>query len=123
MSFTVTFKKVFTGIEQDDEVEALDEAAHKLGEGMASQMGTLDDFFDTSVQKEPVKEVHLTVEGIKEFISENFGKVIHTEPERKLLPEWKPLTITDKQAQEFMDFLEADMSEWLKENWKCFVRE
>ena len=26
MSYTVTFKKVFTGIEQDDEAEALDEA-------------------------------------------------------------------------------------------------
>lgn len=121
MSYTVTFKKTYSGIEQDDEAEALDEASHLLGSGMVSHTG-LEDFFETSVQKEPVKEIHLTVEGIKEFIEENFGEVLNAEPERVTLPEWKPLTITDKQAQEFIDFLEADVSKWIKENWKCFIR-
>lgn len=107
MSYTVAFKKVFTGIEQDDEAEALDEAAHKLGEGMASQMGTLDDFFDTSVQKEPVKEITITEEGIGQFLEDNFEGV----------------KLTEQQIKAFMDFLEIDVTEWLKENLRCFLKE
>ena len=92
MSYTVTFKKVFTGIEQDDEAEALDEAAHKLGLDIANKMCTLDDFFDTSVQKEPVKEITITEDGIRQFLEDNFEGV----------------ELTEQQVKDFMDFLENE---------------
>lgn len=104
--YRVTFKKTYT-VNQDDEALALDEATHNLGQDFASQTG-LEDIFDTSVKKEPVKEILITEEGIKEFLQDH--PLFDKEP-------------TDEQIKKFMDFLDADVSEWLKENWKCFIKD
>lgn len=106
MSYTVTFKKVFTGIEQGDEAEALDEASHLLGSGMASRTGR-ENYFDTSVKKEPVKEITITEDGIRQFLEDNFEGV----------------ELTEQRVKDFMDFLEIDVTEWLKENIRCFLKE
>lgn len=103
MSYTVTFKKVFTGIEQDDEGEALDEASHMLGSGMVSHTG-LEDYFDTLVQKEPVKDIVITTEGLAELIPEHEEEAEPTEAE----------------LQEFIDFLELDTTDWIMQNWRAF---
>lgn len=107
MSYTVTFKKTFTVIGQDDEATALDDAAHKLALELINRMCPLDDFFETSVQKEPVKEITITEDGIKQFLEDNF------EGEE----------LTEQQIKDCIDFLETDVSEWLKTNLRCFLKE
>ncbi len=106
MGYTVTFKKVLTGIEQDDENEALDEASHILSCGMASHTG-LEDYFETEVKKEPVKETTITEDGIRQFLKDNYDGE----------------GLTEKQVKDFIDFLELDVADWLKENMRCFLKE
>ncbi len=105
MSYTVTFKKVFTRIEADDETEAEEEATHKLHEAMSTEMGIVDDFFETEAQKEPVKEITITEGGIKQFLETHYMGV----------------ELTEEQIKKFMDYLELDVTEWLKSNLQSFM--
>lgn len=51
---------------------AVDEAVERLKTDMAQQFFSAGEFFEVVVQKEPVKEIHLTEEGIKEFLHDQF---------------------------------------------------
>ncbi len=103
MSYTVTFKKVFTGIMQKDEALALETAARLLGSGMVTETGLLN-YFDTAVQKEPVKDIIITVEVLAELIPEH---------EEGAQP-------TEAELLEFIDFLELDTTDWIMSNWRSF---
>lgn len=104
MSFRVTFKKQYHGIDQKDEDEALGEAEHQFAQEFAYH-GL--ECLGSEVEKEPVKEITITEDGIKQFLDNNFEGV----------------ELTEQQVKAFMDFLEIDVTEWLKENIRCFLKE
>ncbi len=112
--YTVVWKKEYK-VDEPDELAAVDEAEERLNADMAQQFFSAGEFFEVRAQKEPVKEICLTEQGIREFLHEYFvaqytvgGKSVPPAP-------------TEQRIKDFMDFLESDITEWIKENWSCFM--
>ncbi len=49
----------------------------------------------------------INVDGLRELLEEYF-------------PEYKE-TLTGERVKAFMDFMEQDVTDWIKENWECFT--
>ncbi len=69
--YTVVWKKEYK-VDEPDELAAIDEAEKRLNADMAQQFFNAGEFFEVTAQKEPVKEIRLTEEGIREFLHEYF---------------------------------------------------